>query len=111
MNLKIQTLSHFEREVKKLFKKYKKLPQDLKNLQAELLQNPKSGIDLGGCCYKIRVANTSVPTGKRGGFRVIYYYYQESDNTIYLMSIYSKSEIENIDDKMIETILQENQLL
>ena len=110
MNLKIQTLSHFEKEVKKLFKKYKKLPQDLKSLQTELLKNPKSGINLGRNCYKIRVANTSVPTGKSGGFRVIYYFYQEGDDTIYLMSIYSKSEIENIDEKVIERILQEHQL-
>jgi len=106
MNLKIQTLSHFKKEVKQLFKKYKTLPQDLKSLQIELLKNPKSGINLGRNCYKIRVA----PTGKSGGFRVIYYFYQEGDDTIYLMSIYSKSEIENIDEKVIENFLQEYQL-
>ncbi|MCX6077861.1 MAG: type II toxin-antitoxin system RelE/ParE family toxin [Campylobacterales bacterium] len=110
MNLNIKTLSSFEKDVKKLFKKYKHIPSDLKVLREELSENPKSGIELGNGCYKIRLANSSVPTGKSGGFRVIYYYIDE-DNNLYLMSMYSKNELENIDDKTILTILKENDLL
>lgn len=110
MNLNIKTLSCFDKDVKKLFKKYKQLPRDLKVLKEELSQNPKSGIELGNGCYKIRLANSSIPTGKSGGFRVIYYYIDE-DNNLYLMSIYSKNELENIDDKIILQILKENDLL
>jgi mRNA-degrading endonuclease RelE of RelBE toxin-antitoxin system len=76
MNLNIKTLSCFERDVKRLFKKYKQLPNDLKQLKEELLKDPKSGIELGNGCYKIRLANSSIPTGKSGGFRAIYYYCQ-----------------------------------
>lgn len=110
MNLNIKTLSSFDKDVKRLYKNYKKLPSDLKTLKEELLQNPKSGIELGNKCYKIRLANSSVPTGKSGGFRIIYYYLDD-DLNLYLMSIYSKSELENIDDKVILNILQENNLL
>jgi len=46
MNLNIKTLSCFDKNVKKLFKKYKQLPFDLKILKQELLENPKSGIEL-----------------------------------------------------------------
>ena len=109
MNLKIRTLSHFNKEVKKLFKKYKQLPDDLKVLSKELLANPKAGIELKNGCYKIRLANSSIPTGKSGGFRVIYYHI-DTNNNIYLMSIYSKRELENIDDKIILNILKENGL-
>lgn len=109
MNLNIRTLSSFERDIKKLYKKYKQLPNDLRVLKAELLQNPKSGIDLGNNCYKIRLANSSIPTGKSGGFRVIYYYIDIDDN-LYLLSIYSKNELENIDEKIILNILNENGL-
>ncbi|NPA73217.1 MAG: hypothetical protein GXO12_00735 [Epsilonproteobacteria bacterium] len=109
MNLKIVILSHFEKEVKKLYKKYKNLPQDLKTVKNILLNNPKSGIRLGHSCYKIRVANSSVPTGKSGGFRVIYYYLDTQDN-IYLLSIYSKNELENISENVLLQILKENQL-
>jgi len=110
MNLNIKTLSHFDKDVKRLFKKYKQLPSDLKVLKKELLENPKSGIELGHSCYKIRLANSSIPTGKSGGFRIIYYHIDANDN-ICLMSIYSKSELENIDDKIILLILKENGLL
>ncbi|MBU1658055.1 type II toxin-antitoxin system RelE/ParE family toxin [bacterium] len=110
MNLDIKTLSSFEKDVKRLFKKYKQLPSDLKVLKEELSQNPKSGIELGNGCYKIRLANNSIPTGKSGGFRVIYYYI-DKDNNLYLMSMYSKNELENIDDKIIINILKANNLL
>lgn len=109
MNLNIKTLSSFDKDIKRLYKKYKQLPNDLRALKTELLQNPKSGIELGSGCYKIRLANSSIPTGKSGGFRVVYYYI-DRDNNLYLMSIYSKSELENIDDKIILNILSENGL-
>jgi len=110
MNLNIKTLSCFDKDVKKLFKKYKQLPNDLKVLNKELLENPKSGIELANRCYKIRLANSSIPTGKSGGFRIIYYHIDTNEN-LYLMSIYSKNELENIDDKTILSILKENGLL
>lgn len=105
MNLTIKTLNSFQKDVKRLYKRYKQLPNDLKNLKQELTKNPKSGIELGHKCYKIRVVNSSIPTGKSGGFRVIYYYL-DTDNNIYLISMYSKSELENIDDKIILDILK-----
>jgi len=106
MNLNIQTLSFFEKDVKRLFKKYKQLPNDLRKLKQELLNNPKAGVELGNSCYKIRLANSSVPTGKSGGFRIIYYYLDSNDN-LYLMAIYSKSELANIDEKVLVHILKE----
>ena len=110
MNLNIKSLGCFDKDVKRLFKKYKQLPNDLKVLNNELLENPKSGIELGNGCYKIRLANSSIPTGKSGGFRIIYYHIDTNEN-LYLMSMYSKSELENIDDKIILNILKENGLL
>lgn len=107
MNCNIKLLANFIKEVKKLSKKYKKIGDDLKELQNELLANPKSGIHLGNNCYKIRVANTSIPSGKSGGFRVIYYYL-DANSVIYLMSIYAKSDLENISDERILEILQES---
>ena len=55
--------------------------------------------------YKIRLKNSSVPTGKSGGFRVVYYYADE-ENNLYLMAMYSKTELENISDERINEILQ-----
>lgn len=109
MNLTITSLNSFTKKLKRLFKKYKNISSDLKNLQQELEDNPKSGMDLGNNCYKIRLANSSIPTGKSGGFRVIYYYLDKNNN-IYLMSIYSKTELQNINDAKLLDILKENGL-
>lgn len=67
-----------------------------------------SSIDLGNDCYKMRLPNSSIPTGKSGGFRVIYY--KKVEETIYLLTIYSKSDIESIDDEQLEKILKKNKL-
>lgn len=109
MTLTIKTLENFKKEVKRLAKKYKNIAKDLKVLQEELTSNPKSGIELGNNCYKIRIPNSSIPTGKSGGFRVIYYYLCPK-GMIYLMSIYSKSDLENIEDSKIIQLLKENDL-
>jgi len=104
MNLKIIRLSNFTKEAKQLYKKYKKLPNDLKILSERLHAHPKYGIDLGSNCYKIRLENSSIPTGKSGGFRIVYYYYS-GDSELYLLSIFSKKDMENISDSKIVSLL------
>ncbi len=102
MSLKIISLDSFTRDVKKLYKKYGKLPNDLRVLEETLTQNPKAGIAMSIGLYKLRLKNSSATSGKSGGFRVIYYYLDKDEN-VYLMKIYSKSEIENIsEDRLLE---------
>lgn len=103
--MNILNLSSFTKDVKKLHKKYKNIATDLKSLQNTLIDNPKAGIALGENLYKIRLANSSVPTGKSGGFRVIYYYL-DNQNNIYLMTMYSKTELENISEERLVGILK-----
>lgn len=109
MNLKIVSLDSFAKDVKKLHKKYKTITKDLRELEDELQDNPQCGIFLGNNCYKIRLKNSSVPTGKSGGFRVVYYYVDE-ENNLYLMAMYSKTELENISDNRLIEILKANDL-
>ena len=105
MNLNIVRLEQFTKDVKKLYKKYKQLPTDLKKLSKELNDNPKVGIDLGKNCYKIRLENSSIPTVKSGGFRVIYYYY-DGENDLYLLTMFSKKEVESVKDEVISELLK-----
>ena len=105
MNLKIISLESFKKDAKKLYKKNKKLPIDLKKLNDILEENPKSGIELSSDLYKIRLENSSSKVGKSGGFRVIYYYLDEEEN-IYLLKIYSKTEIENIKEEILIKLLK-----
>jgi len=108
MNLTIKPLESFKKSAKKLAKRYKNIAEDLCTLEEELTTNPDRGTYIGSNCYKIRVANSSIPTGKSGGFRVIYY--KKIKHTIYLMDIYSKSDMENITDEKILEILRGNGL-
>ena len=105
MNLTIISLDSFKKDVKKLLKKYKKLSVDLKSLNEILQNNPKFGIELTSKLYKIRLENSSTSTGKSGGFRVIYYYLDEKKN-IYLLKMYSKTEIANIKEEVLIEILK-----
>lgn len=105
MNLKIISLESFRKDVKKLYKKNKKLPQDLKTLNTTLQENPKMGIELSSKLYKMRLENSSSNTGKSGGFRVIYYYLDEDEN-LYLLKMYSKTEIANIKEEVLIKMLK-----
>ena len=104
MKLKIVATPEFRKKVKKLSKTYKNITKDLKKLNSILKENPKAGIELGKNCYKIRLANSSIPTGKSGGFRVITYYI-DANNTIRLLYIFSKTEQENISNKELENLI------
>ena len=106
MNFKLITTPQFVKSVKKLSKKYKRIKNDLQNIQKEI--ENENFIDLGYNCFKLRLANSSIPTGKSGGFRVIYY--KKIEDKIYLLEIYSKTELENIDDSKIIEILKDNDL-
>jgi len=109
MSFKIIVLDSFKQNFKKLQKKYRNIKEDIKKLSLELQKNPRAGIALQHNCYKIRVANSSVPTGKSGGFRTIYYCIDEEEK-IYLMAIYSKTQRGNISDNELIELLKINGL-
>ena len=106
----IVVLPTFSLKLKKLAKKYNKIKLDLQNLTKILSSNPKSGISLQYNCYKIRVANSSIPTGKSGGFRIIYYFI-DNNNKIFLMTIYSKTQKENLSENELLELLKSNGLI
>lgn len=63
-------------------------------LQQYLAQNPESGVLIPGShgLRKIRIATNG--HGKRGGSRIIYFFKRMPDE-IWLLTIYSKNEVEN----------------
>ena len=107
MNLKIISTPEFNKQAKKLSKGYKNITDDLRKFKNELLENPKLGVELGHSCYKVRLSNSSIPTGKSGGFRVITYYI-DKEGVIRLLLIYSKTEKENVSNKEIQEVLASN---
>ena len=105
MNFKIETIPRFEKDVKKLKKKFPKIKNNLVSLIKSLSSNPELGINLGENIFKVRVPNSSIPTGKCGGFRVITYYKEE--DILYLVTMYSKTEYNDILTNKLRQIVKE----
>lgn len=107
----VRRLTEFEKDLKKLSKKYRTLEDDLEtfiNTQLNLLH--KQGQDNGGC---VRIVNLGITyphiykarkfackslkgTGSRSGIRIIYAYYEEEDK-IEFIEIYYKGDKANED--------------
>ena len=110
MNVTIDFLPEFERRAKALAKKYKSFPADYDAFLDELEKNPFGGDPLGHNAYKNRMAIASKGKGKIGGARVITYNVQQQttdDVLITLMSIYDKSEIDNVSDAYLRQLVHE----
>jgi len=105
MSYKILALPEFRKNLKKLAKKYPSLKTELATLFDKLEKNPFIGNSLGKNVYKIRVAIASKGKGKSGGARVISYV-QIDYQTIILLSIYNKSDIDSISDKEVQYLLR-----
>jgi hypothetical protein len=105
MNFNIIPLPFFERQLKRLVKKYPSLRAEYANLIALLETEPVHGTPLGNDCYKIRLSITSKGKGKSGGARVITLVVHV-EQTVYLLSIYDKGEQADITDKELEAFVK-----
>ena len=93
----------FNKAVRRLAKKYPSIVRDLNSLFEKLEQNPFEGSPLGENTYKVRMAITSKGKGKSGGARVITCV-KIVDDIIHLLTIYDKSDIENISHANLEEL-------
>ncbi|MDX2128530.1 MAG: type II toxin-antitoxin system RelE/ParE family toxin [Chloroherpetonaceae bacterium] len=105
MNYSVKTTDIFEKQAKRLIKKYPSLISEIYQLVSTLKTNPTQGKSLGKNCYKVRISIASKGKGKSGGARLITNFVI-SENTVYLISIYDKSEKDSISDKELSILLQ-----
>ena len=105
MSNKIVVRQTFQKQAKRLAKRYKSFPNDLQKLVDQLKENAALGTALGGNVYKIRLAIASKNKGKSGGARVISYFYQTGE-TVYLLSIYDKADTGNITDSELKNLIE-----
>ena len=67
MSFNVKTISVFERQAKRLIKKFPSLKKEIQTLILELQDKPTKGTSIGKDCYKIRLAIASKGKGKSGG--------------------------------------------
>lgn len=106
MSYKVKSIPKFEKNLKRLAKKYPSLKYEYIQLIHKLKENPKLGTPLGKNCYKIRLSIASKGKGKSGGARVITNFLI-ADKTVYLLSIYDKSNKDTLTTKELEDLLRD----
>ena len=104
MKYNVISIPPFDRQLKRLAKKFPSLKAEYTNLIESLENKPNQGTFLANNCYKIRISLKSKGKGKSGGARVITHL-QVFENNVFLLAIYDKSEQEDISNKEIEYLL------
>jgi hypothetical protein len=103
MSYKIKTIPYFDRQAKRITRKFKSFKTELSELFDSLEVDPTQGTALGYDCYKIRVAIKS--KGKSGGARAITHVIAIREH-VYLLTVFDKSEKDNISDKELQELLK-----
>jgi mRNA-degrading endonuclease RelE of RelBE toxin-antitoxin system len=111
----IRFSDEFEQELYRLSKRFRNIRFDIQPIIQQLQQGNVVGDAYGGLrlriggigeeyiVYKVRVRNSSIQKGKSAGYRLIYQV--ESPTSILLLTIYSKSDREDIGANEIRDIL------
>jgi hypothetical protein len=113
MSFEIYVSENFRKQAKRLIRKYPSLKKELSVLYDNLVMKHDLGTPLGKNCFKIRIAVKSKGRGKSGGLRVITWLIYRTGkinnkNThINMVSIYDKSEYENVSDTKLQELLNQ----
>jgi len=101
--IKIALTPRFKRDIRELAKRYRSIRSDIQPLIEQLQAGELPGDRIAGVKYqifKVRLKNSNLQKGKSAGYRVIYYVKTEQD--IILATIYSKSDISDVSNEVIE---------
>ena len=108
MTKPIWTTKKFDKLVKDLAAKYRRIDEDIEQFSEQL----KNGLrmsddrlkDVGGArVYQARISNRSAKSGKRGGFRVTYY---DDIEAIWLLHIGLRRDQDGINPKWIRQAIK-----
>lgn len=111
MSYKVLLTPDFQKEAKRLIKKYPSLKNELNALREQLEDNLLYGTQIMEDVYKVRLAIKSKNRGKSGGARSIHFIYQsqtnENSKRVYLLTIYDKSDFDSVSTAKLELIVKE----
>lgn len=105
MSYSIRSIPQFDKQIKRIVKKYPSFKDDFGFVVQSLRHTPIQGTPIGKNCYKIRIAITTKSKGKSGGAGIITNFVV-SDHTIYLLAIYDKSEKQTVTDSELNELLR-----
>ena len=106
LSIQINLTRRFQRDLRNLSKRYRSIRSDLQPLIKQLQTGILPGSRIEGISYtlfKIRLKNSDIQKGKSAGYRVIYYL--KTSSRIILITIYSKSDISDVDVETLREII------
>lgn len=98
----------FKRRLKGLQKRYRQIRSDLQPIIRELEKGNFIGDRIPGTSatvFKVRAKNSDIPTGKSGGYRVIYQVL--SNESVLLLLVYAKSDRADVSLEEIEQAIDQ----
>ena len=101
--MQIALTPRFKKDLRELAKRYRSIRSDVQPLIDQLQASEIPGDRIAGIKYqvfKVRVKNSNIQKGKSGGYRVIYYL--KNAQGIILTTIYSKSDLTDVSNEIIE---------
>lgn len=99
----------FERRLKALYKRYRQIKQDIQPIIKQLQNGEFLGDRITGkdfTVFKVRAKNSDIPTGKSGGYRLIYQLV--SPECVLLLLIYAKSDQTDVSLEEIEEAINKS---
>lgn len=108
MNLELITSDYFDKELKRLAKRYRGLADDYETFLDSLKKEPLQGTEIAPHIRKIRMPITAKGRGKSGGARVITYdaLVAEREGKLYLLLIYDKADASNVKMNVLKQIIR-----
>ncbi|EAZ92847.1 type II toxin-antitoxin system RelE/ParE family toxin [Crocosphaera chwakensis] len=106
--IEIYLTSRFKKDISRLAKRFRSIRKDLDPLINQLQAGETPGDLISGVKYqvfKVRLRNSDIQKGKSAGYRVLYYLKKETN--IILATIYAKSDQSDIENKVIESIIEQ----
>ena len=108
--ISIRFSDEFEKGLYTLSKRYRNIRADIQPIIEQIqvgdfVGNRISGVGEDDIILKARVKNTNIQKGKSAGYRLIYQV--KSATSVILLTIYSKSDREDINNNEIIAILSE----
>ncbi len=107
MNYEFETTDDFDKEIKRLSKRYVSLKFDFQSVLDNIENELALATDLGNGFRKIRINIKSKGKGSSGGGRIITYetIISVSNTKIIFALIYNKGEYDNVDISILKQIL------
>lgn len=101
-SIEVRTSNRFEREVRQLAKRYRRIQPIIDQLESGELPGDQIP-SMNYILFKVRVRNSDVQKGKSGGYRIVYYV--KTETQILLVTLYSKSDKPDITADEVREII------